>query len=313
MTNPACKFVLSILLVLGLPGAGLVMAQDASAQAVIELGNESVTRSEFDKLFNVAVRMLAVQQGIHFADTTPEQISMLRKQFLGQRANEMALVQEANRRNISVNEEDIQSQFDDYMGKFQSDSGIGKVDEGVLRQLLKEKQQVSLLTELLLKEIEVRPGDVVVLHHDVEDKLATPEQICLRHIVVPDIDTANHLLVELKNGADFADLAKRHSMDANTAAKGGDVGCFAKEHMIPQSDFERAAYNSRVDELAGPVQSELGQHLLIVYERKPARIPTLNEVYNELEMEIRHERLPNLLMEIRDKSGVVTHPERLDG
>ena len=150
------------------------------------------------------------------------------------------------------------------------------------------------------------------MHHDLQDQLATPEQICLRHIVVVEESTARQLLTELQQGADFAALARQHSTEQRSAGNGGDVGCFAREHLIPNSEFERAAYNAKVDALTGPVSSEAGYHLVIVYERKPPQVPTLNEVYNDLEKEIRHEKLPGKLTAIRDASGVVTYPDRLD-
>lgn len=304
----------SLIGLLLLTSGSIVTALDTTDQVVIEIGKNTVSLAEFDQTFDVAIRMLAAQQGISFVNQKPEQIETLRKQFLGQRASEMAMVQEATRRHISVSDEDIQSQFTDYLGKIRADTSTDNdVDTTVLKQLLREKRQVMLLTEQLLGEIEVRPGEVVVLHHDVQERLATPEQICLRHIVVADQDKANTLLAELNQGVDFAALARQHSTEAKSAANGGDIGCFAREHIVPKSDFERAAYNSKVGVLAGPVSSGFGYHLLIVYERKRARVPTLNEVYDDLEREIRHERLPNKLLEIRDASGIVTYPDRLDG
>jgi len=290
----------------------LVTAQNVADPVVIELGKQAVTRSEFDSLFNVAVRLLAAQQGIAFSKTGSEQLGLLRKQFLGQRANEMALIQEAEHRNIAVSDEDVKSQFEELLGKIRSDAGAS-VDEQILRRLLREKQQVSLLSAQLLKEIEVRPGEVVVMHHDVQDSLATPEQNCMRHIVVADLDNAKRLLAELKGGADFAELARQNSTDSTSAKNGGDVGCFEREHLVPLSEFERAVYNSNVNELTGPVSDGTAYHLLIIYKRKIASAPDLNEVYDQLENEIRHERLPEKLIQIRDASGVVTYPERLDG
>ena len=290
----------------------LVTAQNVADPVVIELGKQAVTRSEFDSLFDVAVRMLAAQQGIAFSKTGSEQLASLRKQFLGQRANEMALIQEAERRNITVSDEDVKQQFEDMLGKIRSDAA-SSVDEKILKRLVREKLQVSLLSEQLLKEIEVRPGEVVVMHHDVQESLATPEQNCMRHIVVADLDKAKALLAELKGGADFAEMARQHSTDATSAKNGGDVGCFEREHLVPLSEFERAVYNSNVNELAGPVSDGAAFHLLIIYKRKIASAPDLNEVYDQLENEIRHERLPDKLIQIRDASGVVTYPERLDG
>lgn len=306
-TNRAVGLFLGLMLAVF---AGSVFAP-AAEPVVIELGGETVTRGEFNRLFDVALRLLAAQQGIALGDQKPEQLAALRRQFLNQRANEMSLVRAADRRNIHVSDDDVREQFEDSLASMNADTGT-RVDETILRQLLKDKRQVALLTEQLLAEIEVRPGEVLVMHHDLQDQLATPEQICLRHIVVAEESTARELLTELRQGADFAALARQYSTERRSAGNGGDVGCFAREYLIPNSEFERAAYNAKVDALTGPVSSEAGYHLVIVYERKPPQVPTLNEVYNDLEKEIRHEKLPGKLAAIRDASGVVTYPDQLD-
>ena len=303
--------IIYVALVLQSPGTPAA-TEDVNSPVVITLGTQTVSRAEFDQLFNVAVRLLVAQQGLAFGDQKPDQLAMLRQQYLNQRANEMALVEEAKRRNIAVSDEDVREQFDDFVARFSADTSTrAVVDPTLLMQLLREKQQVALLSAQLLTEIEVRPGEVVVMHHDVEEQLATPEQTCLRHIVVADSEAAGKLRLELERGADFAELARNNSIDTGTAANGGELGCVAKEHIVPQSDFERAAFNSKVGDLAGPVSSDAGYHLLVVYERKSAHRPTLNEVYKDLEKEIRHERLPEKLIQIRDASGVVTWPDRL--
>lgn len=306
--NTAVIRLLVLLLTL-VPSPGTASAQPAADPIVIELGKTHISRSEFNRLFDVALRLLAFEQGITLGNQNPEKIAALRKQFLNQRANEMTLVAEAERRNIRVGDEEVAAKFKEALSALTSDGG--KVDEEVLRALLKDKQRVALLTGQLLAEIEVRPGDVMVMYHDLQDQLATPEQICMRHIQVADEATANRLLTQLKDGADFAETARQNSTDSATAKNGGDTGCFAREHMIPSSDFERAAFNAKTGDLTGPVSSEHGYHLLIVYERKKAEVPTLNQVYKDLEKEIRDGKLPEKLTAIRDAGGVITFPDRL--
>ena len=151
----------------------------------------------------------------------------------------------------------------------------------------------------------------MTMHHDLADQLVTPEQICMRQIAVADEQTARQLLDKLNGGADFETLAKENSTDKKTAAKGGDMGCFEKEGMIARTDFENLAFTAKQGEVAGPVKSEFGYHLLLVYNRIAAHTPTLNEAYAELELEIRHEKLPDVLAELIDASGVQTFPDRL--
>ena len=224
----------------------------------------------------------------------------------------MALIQEAERRGITPLHPQVLAQVAELAQKINADTSTDEMlDEARLLQLVRDKQQVALLSEQLLEEIVVRPGDVVVLHHDIQDEIKKPEQICLRHILVEDEAGATQLLAQLNGGADFAELAKANSTDNKTADKGGDMGCFAREGAISRSEFEKAAFNASTNKLTGPIKSEFGYHVLLVYKRIAAHVPTLNEVFEELEQEIRHERLPQKLLEIRDASGVKIYPERL--
>lgn len=301
-----------------LPISLLILIQaNAYAQSsdpiVIELADTKVSLSEFEATFNVSVRMLAAQQGIPLGNQDESVIERLRSQYLGQRANELAMVQEATNRGITVADTTVLAQAEEMREKILSDTSITEpLDDVRLLALLRDKQRVAILSEQLLEEIVVRPGDVVVLHHDIQDEIKKPEQICLRQIVVDEETTANQLMAELENGGDFIGIAKQHSTDSKTAEKGGDMGCFSREGQIARSDFERAAFAASLNELEGPVKSDFGYHLLTVYKKIPAHVPTLNEVFDELKQEIRHERLPTKLMEITENSGVEIYPENLN-
>lgn len=71
----------------------------------------------------------------------------------------------------------------------------------------------------------------------------------------------------LKNGADFAELAKKCSDDKGSAARGGALGQFGKGMMIP--DFEKAAYALKIGEMSEPVKSTVGWHIIKVFDRHP--------------------------------------------
>ena len=63
-----------------------------------------------------------------------------------------------------------------------------------------------------------------------------------------------------KPGADFAALAKDWSDEKDSAAKGGFVGLFGRGGMAPE--FERAVESLRDGEIAGPVESKYGFHVV---------------------------------------------------
>ncbi|NBB85939.1 MAG: peptidylprolyl isomerase [Bacteroidetes bacterium] len=73
------------------------------------------------------------------------------------------------------------------------------------------------------------------------------------------------LATELRDGADFAALAREHSDDPGSAARGGDLGWFDRGTMV--GPFESAAFGATPGEIVGPVETEFGYHVIEVQQR----------------------------------------------
>ncbi len=77
---------------------------------------------------------------------------------------------------------------------------------------------------------------------------------------------AQKVLEEVKNGADFAILAKKYNKDS-TAEVGGDVGWFSKGQMVPE--FEEAAMSLKKGEIYPTiVETVYGYHIIRLDDRK---------------------------------------------
>lgn len=71
----------------------------------------------------------------------------------------------------------------------------------------------------------------------------------------------------LKAGADFAELAKKHSQDRGSAQNGGQLPWFFRGQMIP--DFEAEVMKLKPGEMSAPFLSTVGYHIVLLHERKP--------------------------------------------
>ncbi|RME19315.1 MAG: hypothetical protein D6800_14430, partial [Candidatus Zixiibacteriota bacterium] len=72
---------------------------------------------------------------------------------------------------------------------------------------------------------------------------------------------ADSLLNELRNGADFAEMAKTYSTDDASRATGGELGWFATNKLPPE--FAKAVQGWKTPgEYRGPITSQLGVHIL---------------------------------------------------
>ena len=172
-------------------------------------------------------------------------------------------------------------------------------DGAAYLRLLRERA----LTELLMQQrvSEATPASAALdqfarSEYKVKpERFAVPEEVHVRHILLPvardgsdDAKVkaeAEKLLAELRQGADFAVLARTRSSDRGSAQRGGDLGFFPRGKMAPE--FELAAFAlQKPGDLSAPVKSSFGYHLIELVERKPAHTKAFEQALPELREEI---------------------------
>ncbi|HEX5418148.1 MAG TPA: peptidylprolyl isomerase, partial [Chloroflexota bacterium] len=93
------------------------------------------------------------------------------------------------------------------------------------------------------------------------------DEVHARHILVADKATADTIEQKLKDGGDFAALAKQYSTDTGSKDNGGDLGWFGKGQMV--APFEQAAFSLQAGQISPPVQSQFGWHIIQVIAHDP--------------------------------------------
>ena len=79
-------------------------------------------------------------------------------------------------------------------------------------------------------------------------------------------EQADLLYQRIRDGASFADLARAHSADTGSAARGGELGWLSAGETVP--DFEEAMDRLPIGTVSEPVQSPFGWHIIEVLERR---------------------------------------------
>jgi parvulin-like peptidyl-prolyl isomerase len=104
----------------------------------------------------------------------------------------------------------------------------------------------------------------------IEAVPTTTEHVHARHILADTAEEAEHILGQLRAGADFAALARTYSQDDSTRESGGDLGFFPQGILIAP-EVEAAAFALQPGQFSEVVVSSLGYHIVQVVERDPAR------------------------------------------
>ena len=183
-----------------------------------------------------------------------------------------------------------------------------KLDDNpdVKRELAFERNKV--LMEALLQHAGQAAVTDDALHkvYDEAVKQAPPEEeVHARHILVPTEDEAKAIETQLKNGADFATLAKEKSKDPG-AADGGDLGYFTKDQMVPE--FSEAAFKLEKGQISDPVHTQFGWHIIKVEDKRVKPTPTFDQVKTQVQNYVARRAQAELVDNLRKSAKI----ERLD-
>jgi peptidyl-prolyl cis-trans isomerase C len=138
-----------------------------------------------------------------------------------------------------------------------------------------------------------------------QTKFSTPTQLRASHILIrtaePEaLQKMQAILKQLKEGADFEELAKSSSQDPGSAAKGGDLGFFGKGRMI--AIFENTVFAmNKIGEMSDVFESPFGYHIIKLTDKKPAGIQPFAEVKEQLMKEAQNEILTQGRLKEQDR------------
>lgn len=122
------------------------------------------------------------------------------------------------------------------------------------------------------------------------DRFTIPEMVRASHIVKHPSPAADPesirqemtgLLIELRAGADFTEIASRGS---DCPDNGGDLGYFARGQMV--QEFDDVVFNMQPGEISDIFTTEFGMHIARVTERKPSIPCELDQVREVIEKEL---------------------------
>lgn len=137
------------------------------------------------------------------------------------------------------------------------------------------------------------------------DKLVDQEsgtEYKARHILVKTEDEAKKIIAELDKGADFKELAKKKSTGPS-AAKGGDLGWFAPQQMVPPfSEAVIALENNKYTSV--PVQTQFGWHVILREDSRSKNPPPFDAIKEQLRPLVERKKVQEYISQLRKEAKV---------
>jgi len=131
---------------------------------------------------------------------------------------------------------------------------------------------------------------------------AAPEaEFNASHILVETEEQAQALVTELAEGAEFAALAREHSIGPS-GPNGGQLGWFGLGMMV--QPFEEAVVALSAGDVSQPVQTQFGWHVIALNETRMKDAPPLDAVRAELLEELRQLAIEEVIGELMGKAEV---------
>ena len=180
-----------------------------------------------------------------------------------------------------------------------------------IKYALENQTRAFLSTELVgnLSETEVIESEIESLYVKFSTDIERKKEYNASHILVETETEAEELLLSLKNGAGFSELAKTYSTGPS-GVQGGNLGWFGQGAMVPT--FENAVIKLKIDELSVPVQTQFGWHLIKLNDVRKTPVPTIEEVRKELITEIKKKKIDFEMSKIIDSADVIYSDLEID-
>ncbi|MFZ0311984.1 MAG: peptidylprolyl isomerase [Candidatus Korobacteraceae bacterium] len=340
-------FLLAVLL-----GAPFLLAQTqaASSDTVVEeiiarINNSIVTRADLRKareqLFNEAHQ----QPDPTAAEATAKEHE---KDLLRDLIDQQLLLQKASDLGITADTE-LVKRLDELRQQMHADSmeEMEKAAEaqGISYEDFKQNLKNNLLTQKVIGQ-EVG-GHITVSNQEIQQyydqhkaEMDRPEEVRLSEILIstqsagavktekgetalpematPDVVAqaqakANQVYALLKQGGNFADLAKKYS-NGPTAAVGGDLEYFKRGTL--SKEYESKVFDLKAGQFTEPIRTNQGFVILKVTEHQAAGVPPMKEVVTQIQEQIyvvkMQPALRDYLTKLREEAYIDIKPGYID-
>ena len=268
---------------------------NVSSGDIATVDGTPVSKSDFNSLMDVAFARYK-SQGQAAPKVGTAAYSQLRDQAVTFLVQEQELQQEGKKLGVTISQQDINKQVDlikktYYKGSDTKLQDALKKDGITLQELETYNIAPNLLSQKLqakvTSNVNVSKAAALKYYNANASSFTTPKTREVRHILVNNKALAQRIENQVKNGGNFAQLAKKYSKDTGSAAQGGKL-CVAhggssgacQQTVAP---FDKAAFGLKTNQVA-LVHSVYGWHVIQpIAAVKPASKQSFKQVESQIQ------------------------------
>lgn len=225
------------------------------------------------------------------------------------RQSDLAAAEEIIGQNIPAMTPDAKR---DYLISFVTDMTIlaKAAEERKIAETPEFKRKLALTrTRLLMETLLEAEGQAAVtdeamkkVYAEATKQIGDEQEVRARHILVEKEEEAKAILADLKNGKSFDELAKEKSTDPGSKDKGGDLGYFTKDQMVPE--FAEVAFKLEKGQLSEPVKTQFGWHIVKVEDKRNRPVPEFEKVKGQVEQFVVRKAQADLVTKLRSEAKI---------
>lgn len=312
------------------PGQAAVAPQPD--KVIVTVNGTPITESQVQRRIDLEFKPKLEKLAAQSPELAAQQERMLRQSLANRLIGEQLLDEQVQAAQIQVTEEQAVAHITQQLGARNPPMSLQQYKAIVLAQGGDFEAQMQYIQrgmayEKLLQakkgaEINVTEEEAKKYYDENPKEFEVPEQVQASHILIstkptdPNADPnevkaqakqkAAELLKQIKDGADFATLAREHS-SCPSSARGGDLGLFARGSMV--KPFEEAAFALKAGETSDVVETEFGYHIIKVAEHRDPNEVTFEDTKStllaKLTQQKKSEVMKAYLQSLRENAEIV--------
>ncbi len=164
----------------------------------------------------------------------------------------------------------------------------------------------ELLKDRIKAKVELTSEELDAFYEQHSHELLTPLKVRVSQMLLPNISAAKDLEKQVNQGGHFAQFAQRYSIDEKSKAKGGDLGPYRKDLVVPEVDA--VIHTLKPGFISAPIKTEAGYYLVMTTpldkEIIEADVAVRERLRQELLNEKRRKRFGGVIADIRAKATI---------